>query len=83
MTLSGIIYIKTSLSPGKSRAVPKQGRPKCLQNTPEDDLDTFCDIQSTLVNPDLVKKFRIPFNLFRIRKRSGVNKFCPNSKYTD
>jgi hypothetical protein len=65
MTLSGIISTKTSKSPGKSREV--QGSPgwtsvqNIFKNTPEHDLDTFCDIISHLTS-----KYRPDF--FGLRK---------------
>ncbi len=51
MTLSGIISTKTSKSPGKSRGGLRSGNKvsqNTFKNTPEYDLDTFCDIISHL-----------------------------------
>jgi len=82
MTLSGIISTKTSKSPGKSGEV--QGSPgkyggglrsgnkvsqNTFKNTPEDDLDTLCDIISHLTS-----KYRPDFRKLVLRKlldRSG------------
>jgi len=66
MTLSGIITTKTSKSPGKSKEVQgnpespgkfgggfRSGNKvsqNTFKNTPEDDLDTFCDIISHLTS---------------------------------
>jgi len=70
MNLSGIISTKTSKSPGKSSGVQRSpGKSggglrsgnkvsqNTFKNTPEDDLDTFCDIISHLTSkyhPDLL-----------------------------
>jgi hypothetical protein len=62
MTLSGIISTKASKSPEKSRLV--RGWTSVSQNTfnstPEDDLDTFCDIISHLTS-----KYRPDFLVLR------------------
>ena len=56
MTLSGIISMKTSKSPGQSRKVRgglRSGNKvsqNTFENTSEDDLDTFCDIISHLTS---------------------------------
>jgi len=54
MTLSGIISTKTSRGiPGKSRGGLRSGNKVSLitfKNTPEDDLDMFCDIISYLTS---------------------------------
>jgi len=57
MTLSGIISTKTSKSPGKPKEGLRSGNKvsqNTFKNTPEDDLDTFCDIISHVkISPGL------------------------------
>jgi len=72
MTLSGIISTKTSKSPWKSGGGPWPGNKvsqNTVKNTPEDDLDTFCD----MINP-LTSKHRPGFLGLKIarRDRSGL-----------
>ena len=65
MTLSGIIYTRTSLSPGKSGFGLWSGNKvsqNTFKNTPEDDMDTFCDIISHLTSkyrPDFLGTSKI------------------------
>ena len=73
MTLSDIISTKTSKSPGKSMEVRgglRSGNKvsqNTFKNTPEDDLDTFCDIISHLTS-----KYRPDFlGLRKLLDRSG------------
>ena len=74
MTLSVIINTKTSKSPGKSGKVRgglRSGNKvsqKTFKNTPEDDLDTCCDIISHLTS-----KYRPDFlELRKLLDRSGL-----------
>ena len=53
MTLSCIISTKTSKSPGKKTHVSQN----TFENTPEDDLDTFCDIISDLTSKYIARTF--------------------------
>ncbi len=80
MTLSGIVSTKTSNSPGKfgcglwSRKKVSQNT---FKNTPEDDLDTFCDIISHLT---------IKISLFGTWKiagpiRSGLVRTLTNTRF--
>jgi len=69
MTLFGIIYTKTSKSPRKSVGGLRSGNKvsqNTFKNTPEDDLDTFCDIISHLTS-----KYRPDFLERKLLDRSG------------
>jgi hypothetical protein len=81
MTLSGIIYTKNSKSPGKPRevrgwtSVRKQGKPNTFKNTPENDLDTFCDIISHLTS-----KYRPDFlGLRKLLDQTGPDRTLTNT----
>ncbi len=70
MTLSGIISTKNSKSPGKSGGGLRSGNKvsqNTFKNTPEDDLDMFCDMISHLAS-----KYRPDFlGLRKLLDRSG------------
>ena len=59
MILSGI-NVKTGDVWGRT-AIRKQGKPNTFKNTPEDDLDTFCDIFSHLTL-DIYNLIMIPLS---------------------
>jgi len=70
ITLSDIISTKTCKSPGKSGGGLQSGNKvsqNTSKNTPEDDLDTFCDIISHLTS-----KYRPDFLVLRkLLERTG------------
>ena len=83
MTLSGLISTKTSQSPGKCGKVRGGLRSwnkvsqNTFKNTPEDDLDTLCDVISHLTSkyrPDLL-------GLRKLLNRTGLVQTLTITKY--